>query len=396
MMSEYPDDYTSARNRAEATIFLVDDNPTNLGMLFNLLCNAGFKVLVGTDGERAIEQITYAKPDLVLLDVMMPGIDGFETCRRIKQNPDIQHIPIIFMTALTETVDKVRGFEVGAVDYITKPFEYEEVMVRLRTHLTIQNLRKTLEIQNQSLQQEIIDRTAAESALKVFIHAVSHDLRNPVTAMLMILQNLLNKASREINHPNPDPILVSRHVLERMAQSSDRQLSLIDSLLESHGNEVKGVILHPQSLKLKQIAQQAINDLQPLLDRDRATLSNLIPDDLPLLEIDALQISRVFQNLLSNALKHNPPGLSLTITACLEHNPTRILCTVEDNGIGMTIAQSDRLFELYAQGDRTKRSIGLGLGLYLCRQIVEAHGGEISVISTPNVGSKFSFTLPIS
>jgi len=396
MMSEYPDDYTSARNRAEATIFLVDDNPTNLGMLFNLLCNAGFKVLVGTDGERAIEQITYAKPDLVLLDVMMPGIDGFETCRRIKQNPDIQHIPIIFMTALTETVDKVRGFEVGAVDYITKPFEYEEVMVRLRTHLTIQNLRKTLEIQNQSLQQEIIDRTAAESALKVFIHAVSHDLRNPVTAMLMILQNLLNKASREINHPNPDPILVSRHVLERMAQSSDRQLSLIDSLLESHGNEVKGVILHPQSLKLKQIAQQAINDLQPLLDRDRATLSNLIPDDLPLLEIDALQISRVFQNLLSNALKHNPPGLSLTITACLEHNPTRILCTVEDNGIGMTIAQSDRLFELYAQGDRTKRSIGLGLGLYLCRQIVEAHGGEINVISTPNVGSKFSFTLPIS
>jgi len=396
MMSEYPDDYTSARNRAEATIFLVDDNPTNLGMLFNLLCNAGFKVLVGTDGERAIEQITYAKPDLVLLDVMMPGIDGFETCRRIKQNPDIQHIPIIFMTALTETVDKVRGFEVGAVDYITKPFEYEEVMVRLRTHLTIQNLRKTLEIQNQSLQQEIIDRTAAESALKVFIHAVSHDLRNPVTAMLMILQNLLNKASREINHPNPDPILVSRHVLERMAQSSDRQLSLIDSLLESHGNEVKGVILHPQSLRLKQIAQQAINDLQPLLDRDRATLSNLIPDDLPLLEIDALQISRVFQNLLSNALKHNPPGLSLTITACLEHNPTRILCTVEDNGIGMTIAQSDRLFELYAQGDRTKRSIGLGLGLYLCRQIVEAHGGEISVISTPNVGSKFSFTLPIS
>jgi two-component system sensor histidine kinase/response regulator len=300
------------------------------------------------------------------------------------------------MTALTETVDKVRGFEVGAVDYITKPFEYEEVMVRLRTHLTIQNLRKTLEIQNQSLQQEIIDRTAAESALKVFIHAVSHDLRNPVTAMLMILQNLLNKASREINHPNPDPILVSRHVLERMAQSSDRQLSLIDSLLESHGNEVKGVILHPQSLKLKQIAQQAINDLQPLLDRDRATLSNLIPDDLPLLEIDALQISRVFQNLLSNALKHNPPGLSLTITACLEHNPTRILCTVEDNGIGMTIAQSDRLFELYAQGDRTKRSIGLGLGLYLCRQIVEAHGGEINVISTPNVGSKFSFTLPIS
>lgn len=374
---------------SEGTILLVDDNPTNLGVLFDLLSDAGFKILIATDGESAIAQISYVKPDILLLDVMMPGIDGFETCRRLKQNIDTQDIPIIFMTALTETVDKVKGFEVGAVDYITKPFEYEEVLVRLRTHLTIQNLRRSLEDRNQLLQQEIRDRIAAEEALKIFIHAVSHDLRNPVTGLLMILQNLLNKEKEASN------LSVPRYVLERMAQSSDRQLSLINSLLESHAHEVHGMNLHCELLHLRHVAQGSIDDLETLLEKEQATLANLIPGHIPPIKMDALQVSRVFQNLISNALKHNPPGLNLTISAALE-DPSQIICTVEDNGLGMTAAQCDRLFELYAQGDLTKRSLGLGLGLYLCRQIIQAHGGEIGVTSTPNVGSKFWFTLPIS
>jgi two-component system, sensor histidine kinase and response regulator len=374
---------------SEGTILLVDDNPTNLGVLFDLLSDAGFKILIATDGESAIAQISYVKPDILLLDVMMPGIDGFETCRRLKQNIDTQDIPIIFMTALTETVDKVKGFEVGAVDYITKPFEYEEVLVRLRTHLTIQNLRRSLEDRNQLLQQEIRDRIAAEEALKIFVHAVSHDLRNPVTGLLMILQNLLAK-EKEVSN-----LSVSRHVLERMAQSSDRQLSLINSLLESHANEIQGVVLHHELLDLRHVAQCAINDLEALSEKEKATLVNLIPEHIAPIKMDALQVSRVFLNLISNALKHNPPGLTLTIRATLE-NTSQIICTVEDDGLGMTASQCDRLFELYAQGDRTKRSLGLGLGLYLCRQIIQAHGGEIGVTSTPKIGSKFWFTLPIS
>uniref|UniRef100_A0ACD5GP21 Response regulator n=1 Tax=Desertifilum tharense IPPAS B-1220 TaxID=1781255 RepID=A0ACD5GP21_9CYAN len=132
-------------NNSERNIILiVDDHQTNLNLLFQLLRNVGFKVLISMDGESAIEQTYYAQPDLILLDVMMPGIDGFETCRQIKSNPSTCDIPIIFMTALSDTENKVKGFQYGAVDYITKPFQYEEVISRVQTHITMQKLRQSL------------------------------------------------------------------------------------------------------------------------------------------------------------------------------------------------------------------------------------------------------------
>ena len=150
----------------QGVIVIVDDKPTNLGVLFDFLTDSGFKVLVAQDGESAIQKVEYAHPDLILLDVMMPGIDGFETCRRLKANPLTQDIPVIFMTALSDTVDKVKGFSLGAVDYVTKPVQQEEVTARVTTHLTIQNLQKKLQAQNLQLQQEIQDRQQAEASLK--------------------------------------------------------------------------------------------------------------------------------------------------------------------------------------------------------------------------------------
>jgi two-component system, sensor histidine kinase and response regulator len=401
----------------EGTVMVVDDNPTNLGVLVNLLRETGLKVLVAIDGEGAIAQIQHIHPDLILLDVMMPGIDGFEVCELLKDKAGTQDIPIIFMTALSETVDKVKGFNMGAVDYITKPFEHEEVLMRIRTHLTIQNLRKTLVAKNLSLQQEIADRKRAEEALKIFLHAVSHDLRNPVTGMTMVLKNLLDTEAAQVNLP--------RSTLIRMSQSSDRQLGLINSLLESHVNDVQGIILHREACSLSEILAWAVHDLEPLLQKELAILSDLVPPDLPALDVDGNQVCRVFQNLISNAIKHNPPNLQLTLSARIVTNgsePTEpisnkinasisteddnsatdripishILCIVEDNGVGMSPDQCEHLFELYVQGKQSRRSLGLGLGLYLCRQIVTAHGGKIGVESTLNVGSKFWFTLPIA
>ena len=151
--------------KREGTILIVDDNPTNLGVLFDFLANAGSKVLVARDGESAIQKVEYAPPDLVLLDIIMPGMDGFETCRLLKANPSTQDIPVIFMTALTETVDKVRGLILGAVDYITKPFQHEEVLARVKLHLNIRNLTKKLQEQNVRLEQEIQERAGVEEAL---------------------------------------------------------------------------------------------------------------------------------------------------------------------------------------------------------------------------------------
>ncbi|MFN4775645.1 MAG: response regulator, partial [Pseudanabaena sp.] len=213
----------------DGCVLVVDDNPTNLSVLVNLLRDVGLRVLVATDGESAIEQTEYVKPDLILLDVMMPGIDGFETCQRLKSDAETVKIPIIFMTALSETVDKVRGLSLGAVDYVTKPFEHEEVLVRIRTHLTIAKQRQTIESQNLDLQAEISDRKRAEESLTIFLHAVSHDLRNPVTGLLMVLDNLAKTASSADTN-----ILLPKSTLERMQQSGNRQLALINSLLESH------------------------------------------------------------------------------------------------------------------------------------------------------------------
>ncbi|AFZ18019.1 adenylate/guanylate cyclase domain-containing protein [Allocoleopsis franciscana] len=156
----------SVKNPADGVLLIVDDTPTNLKMLCDFLTNSGFEVLVAVDGESAIEQTVYAQPNLILLDVLMPGIDGFETCSRLKANPSTQAIPVIFMTALGETVDKVRGFQVGAVDYVTKPLQPEEVLARITNHLTIQNLQNQLQEQNLRLQQEVKERQQAEDLVR--------------------------------------------------------------------------------------------------------------------------------------------------------------------------------------------------------------------------------------
>ncbi len=150
----------------KGTILLVDDNVTNLNVLLEYLTTAGFKLLIAPNGEQALKQIEYIHPDLILLDVMMPGIDGFETCRRLKQQETTRQIPVIFMTALIETVDKLKGFALGGVDYITKPLQAEEVLARVETHLKLRNLQKSLEEKNAELQQEIAKRQQAEEELR--------------------------------------------------------------------------------------------------------------------------------------------------------------------------------------------------------------------------------------
>lgn len=397
---------------SKSTILLVDDNPTNLGILLDFLSNSGFRLLVAQDGESAIQQMEYILPDLILLDVMMPGIGGFETCEIIKENERTRDIPVIFMTALTETVDKVKGFSVGAVDYITKPIQAQEVLARINTHLALQNLRRQLQEQNQQLHQEIRDRQKAEESLRIFLHSVSHDLRNPVTGMLMVLNHLLNSPDLRDNREEQQKqttTLKLRSILERMATSCDRQLNLINSLVEAHATEVWGVPLECQYLQLHLLTQRLVEEWEPMLNQNQATLKHLISAELPPLWADPNQLWRVFENLIANALKYNPPGITLTLSAevikveslesQLQNNSKSqiemLRCCVADNGVGMTPEQCAKLFELYIRGASVQRITGLGLGLYLCRQIITAHGGEIGVISSPNSGATFWFTLPL-
>jgi PAS domain S-box-containing protein len=277
----------------------------------------------------------------------------------------------------------------------------------------------------EGLIEDITQRKQAQESLRLFIHALSHDLRNPVAGMLMVLKNWQRKTG--------DSIAIPRSVLERMIQGSEQQLRLINSLLEVHAGELRGLVLHCDRLDLRAVVEAAAADLEPLMNEAKATFKNLIPDDLPAVNADNTQLRRVFSNLMANALKHNLPGLNLTVSAQLikagkliinqkkgkqdidklpithpqspitnpqlsipNSSSSMIYCTVEDDGAGILPEQCEHLFDLYVRGYQSRHSVGLGLGLYLCRQIIGAHGGEIGVISSPGAGASFWFTLPLA
>lgn len=262
-------------------------------------------------------------------------------------------------------------------------------------------LDRTVKERTAQLEQAVAELQELNQVKDIFLHAVTHDLRTPVMGWLMVLKNLLNSevGTRQDLSPSvianpPSSIPVDRRILERMVQSSDRQLSMINSLLDVHAAEIKGVVLQQEPLQLSQLVNGIVEDFEPLLAKNQAILTNLVPENLPLINADPLQLRRVFENLLSNALNHNPPGLHLILTAKVQEK--MMYCTIEDNGVGMSQEVSDRLFELYVRGSHARRSTGIGLGLYLCRQITEAHGGKIGVISSIGAGATFWFTLPLA
>jgi signal transduction histidine kinase len=252
-----------------------------------------------------------------------------------------------------------------------------------QSHQQLEEYSRGLEQKNEQLQTL---EGELRKQLNLFLHAVSHDLRNPVIGTSIVLNGLGNQPGDELKLP--------RKVLERMIEGNQRQLELINSLIDSHAAETWGIVIHPQSIQLHDLVDGALADLQPILEKDNATLTNQIPSNLPPIEGDPLQLVRVYQNLVANALKHNPPGLSLMLDAIQQED--WLYCTVIDNGVGIRPEQRDRLFDPYFRGGGQKpKSVGLGLGLYLCRQVIEAHGGEIGVESQVGEGTTFWFTLPI-
>ena len=188
--------------KSKATVLIIDDVPANLDLLFKHLHRSGYRVLVAQDGQTAVRQAEYAQPDIILLDVMMPGIDGFETCRRLKEMETTRDIPVIFMTALVDTANKVKGFEVGAIDYVTKPFDRQEVLARLETHLTIRNLQKSLQAEiserekvEATLRQYMAELQGRNEELDAFAHTVAHDLKSPLGTLIGIAEALAEDPS---------------------------------------------------------------------------------------------------------------------------------------------------------------------------------------------------------
>ena len=374
-----------------ADILIVDDIPANIQLLSQLLIENGYKVRKLISGQRALKAVELQAPDLILLDIKMPGMDGYEVCRQLKASEATCDIPIIFISALDDVFDKVKGFEAGGADYIIKPFEPVEVLARVSAQLKMQRLQQQLRCanvqlatQNVQLSQEIQERQQAEANLRMLLHAVSHDLRSPLSGMSLLLRSRLNDAGNNI--------VIDRRTMEVMVQSCSRQLQLIESLTATQQFDVKSASLAMKPLSLPTLVQNILIERLPILNQHRVKVKQLFAADLPLVNADGQQLWRVFGNLIDNAVKYNQSGFILTVEAKKEGEMVR--CTVADNGSGISPQQCARLFEPYTRGVGVSLRQGLGLRLYICRQIVEAHGGEIGVDSELGKGARFWLTLP--
>lgn len=350
------------------TILIVDDTPANLGVLVETLGAAGYQLMVAEDGEEALAQTAQTLPDLILLDVMMPGLDGFETCRRLKARRETRDVPVLFMTALTETVDKVKAFSAGAVDYLTKPIEHDEAIARVRTHLTLRRLQRELATQLAQREQ--------------FIRIASHDLRHPLGLILL--------AGELARRGQPTPELAG-HLTE--IHDAARQIRhILDTFLSIERHRLSSAEpLTPVDVNI--LAETALAHHQLLAEQKKITLAFELADDLPLAQGRESHIAQVFSNYLTNALKFTPPGGRVVLRTRLEGMEVRAeLC---DSGPGVPEAERGRLFQEYAKLSPrpTAGEESHGLGLAIVKNLVETQGGRVGADFPSEGGSIFWFEL---
>ncbi|MEB3161348.1 MAG: hybrid sensor histidine kinase/response regulator [Synechocystis sp.] len=367
------------------TLFIVDDTPDNLRLLATLLSAQGYTIRKALSAIFALKSIRQFPPDLILLDINMPDMSGYSICEALKADPATAEIPVIFISALDNVGDKVKAFQVGGADYIAKPFQMEEVLARIEHQLLLQ-------AQKRQLKAEILERERAEKALEVYLHVVSHDLRNPVLGMSMVLNHCLNSVAAD-----QDMVAIKREILEQMHQSCDRQLALINSLVETQQFEQQGVPLVLRSLSLQTLIEDLLKDWALRFEAQAVNVDIEFPPSLPLIQADANYLWRVFDNLIANALKYNPQPRPqpLTLQILVTVTATDILCHVIDDGVGINPAIADRVFDRYQRGNKSNNHLGLGLGLYVCRQIIQAHGGDIGLNQGVDQGTDIWFTLPL-
>ncbi len=367
----------------KGVILIVDDIPTNLEVLMQFLEGAGYEVLVATDGESAIEQVEYAPPDVILLDVMMPGIDGFETCRRLKMNPVSREIPVIFMTALSDTVDKVHGFALGAEDYITKPLHQEEVVARVTAHLTLHRQKQEI----QALRHQ--ERQYYERLVKIkdnILSTASHDLKNPLTSILITIDM--------IRHYLPKDQEIVLKKLDTLQQEADRMYNLIVQLLDLARLE-SDIILRREALSLFSWLEVNVNYAHPQVNDKQLEIKTQLPDDDITVYWDTERMNQVIQNLLSNAVKYTPIGGMVEVSAAVQGQDVHV--QISDTGMGIPASDIPKLFtKFYRVNTRQHMAVsGSGLGLSIVKEIVHKHGGHVWVDSEEGIGSTFGFTIPI-
>ncbi|MGB3403903.1 MAG: response regulator [Microcoleaceae cyanobacterium] len=365
-------------------ILIIDDTPDNLRLLSTTLSEQGYDVRCAINGKLALMAIKSELPDLILLDIKMPDMDGYTVCSQLKSHPQTAEIPVIFLSALDDVFDKVKAFNTGGIDYITKPFQVEEVLVRVKNQLTIYHLKQQLETKNNQLQHLNQELTRSNQDLEQFAYVVSHDLQQPLQSItgfaeiILSLKNQINLAEEADEYITP--ILAEGIKMQELIQSllnysrvgiSQRELSFVDCNL----------VLAETILKLRQLIKETDAIIQY--------------SDLPHIYADAMQIGQLFQNLISNAIKYRSQDRVIKIQVNVEEQSEEYLFSVADNGIGIDPQYYDQVFKVFQRLPIQQNCEGYGIGLATCKKIIERHHGKIWLNSQLEKGTTFYFTIPI-
>ncbi|MEO8163934.1 MAG: response regulator [Betaproteobacteria bacterium] len=368
-----PATMTSPAEPHEATLLIVDDKPQNLRLISDFLAEQGFELMLTRSGAQALDKIELAMPDLVLLDVTMPKMDGFEVCRRLKSNARTASLPVIFMTALDDTAHKVEGFHLGAADYITKPIQREELLARIQHHLQLHKLQQKLLTQSEDLAQK-------NAELEAYAHTIAHSLKTPLAAASRFL---------EILHKFKSDGLTSEqgHLVQQASSALAMTGDVVDALLLLSTVAQQSVELQP--LRMEAVVEQVLSQLADLQGRTGAILK--LPDEWPVALGYAPWVGEVWLNLLSNALKYagSPPRIELGGTPVGAH----VRFWVRDNGQALSEVERKTVFLPFTRLHR-ERAAGHGLGLATVQRIVLRLGGHVGVSAGIPEGNEFFFELP--
>ena len=358
---------------AGARLLVVDDTPQNLRLISDFLAEQGFELMLTRSGAQALEKIHLATPDLVLLDVRMPDMDGFEVCRRLKADPSVAGIPVIFMTALDDTAHKLEGFRLGAVDYVTKPIQREELVARIRLHLQLHRLQHELVSKSEDL-------AAKNAELEAYAHTIAHSLKTPLAAANRFLEILFKYKSAELNAEQ-------RHLVQQAFEAMAMTGEVVDALLLLSTVAQQSVELQP--LDMQAVVEKAQRQLADLQARTHASIQ--LPQSWPRALGYAPWVAEIWLNLLSNALKYggSPPRAELGGT----QEGSQVRFWVRDNGVLLSDDERARVFTPFTRLHR-ERAAGHGLGLATVQRIVVRLGGSVGARPAPDGGNEFFFSLP--
>lgn len=370
----------------DATVMVVDDTVENLDLLDQALRGQGYGVVSFPSGRLALAAAAREPPDLVLLDVNMPDLNGYEVCERFKRDTLLAAIPVIFISAYNEPMDKVRAFGCGGVDYVTKPFQIEDVFARIATHLRITRLQRSVEQKNRMLEEANGRLARLQRYRDEMTHLLVHDMRSPLLGIFGNLEFMLDQGA----HLQA----ADRETLADALASSRRLIEMVSSILDIGRLEAGQMPLRPSTCSVADIARHAVRTLNGVLTGRPVDIESPAGDAA--VTCDEALVQRVLVNLIDNAAKYSPPDSPIRVTCTRQEAMARV--AVADRGPGIPVALRERIFEKYGQlenpGPVGRPSTGLGLAF--CSLAIAAHGGRIGVESDGRQGSEFWFTLPLA